>query len=57
MSFTEQEKIEDQEKESAVHSLEHWEIEEDKTDVSMEYDDPINDVYVLFVLKLACVRG
>ena len=40
-----------------MHSLGHWEIKNNETDVGMEYDDPINDVYVLSVLRPTCVKG
>ena len=39
-----------------MHSLGNWGVEDDETDVGMEYDDPINDVHVLSVLYLACVK-
>ena len=45
------------EEEPAVHSLGHWGVEDDEMDVGMEFDDPINDVHVLSVLRPACVKG
>ena len=45
------------EEEPAVHLLGHWGVEDDEMDVGMEFDDPINDVHVLSVLRPACVKG